>query len=46
MTHLLCNKRLVSVADAVSLVTKKYDVRDIKIVESDVESILKDLYGQ
>ena len=46
VTHLLCNKRLVSVADAVSLVTKKYDVRDIKIVESDVESILKDLYGQ
>ena len=36
--NLLCNRRLISVAEAVSLVTQRYHVRDIKIIESDVES--------
>lgn len=43
--NLVCNKQLISVADAVSLVTTRCHVRDIKIIESDVESILKDMYG-
>ena len=44
--NLLCNRRLISVAEAVSLVTQLYHVRDIKIIESDVESILKEMYRQ
>jgi ABC-2 type transport system ATP-binding protein len=39
-----CNKKQISVAGAVSYLTSNYDVRDIRIQESDVESILRDLY--
>jgi ABC-2 type transport system ATP-binding protein len=39
-----CNKTLIPVAEAVSWLTAHYDVREISIQESDVESILRDLY--
>ena len=39
-----CNKTLIPIAEAVSWLTAHYDVRDISIQESDVESILRDLY--
>jgi ABC-2 type transport system ATP-binding protein len=39
-----CNKKQISVAESISYLTKHYDVRDIRIQESDVESILRDLY--
>ncbi|MDR2537667.1 MAG: ATP-binding cassette domain-containing protein [Treponema sp.] len=39
-----CKKTLVPVAEAVSWLTSHYDVREISIQESDVESILRDLY--
>jgi ABC-2 type transport system ATP-binding protein len=39
-----CNKKQISVAGAVSYLTSNYEVRDIRIEESDVESILRDLY--
>lgn len=39
-----CKKTLIPVAEAVSWLTAHYDVREISIQESDVESILRDLY--
>jgi ABC-2 type transport system ATP-binding protein len=39
-----CNKTLIPIAETVSWLTAHYDVRDISIQESDVESILRDLY--
>jgi ABC-2 type transport system ATP-binding protein len=39
-----CNKKEISVAEAVSYLTSRYDVRDIRIQESDVEIILRELY--
>jgi ABC-2 type transport system ATP-binding protein len=39
-----CNKKDISVAEAVSYLTSRYDVRDIRIQERDVETILRELY--
>jgi ABC-2 type transport system ATP-binding protein len=39
-----CKKTLIPVAEAVSWLTAHHDVREISIQESDVESILRDLY--
>lgn len=39
-----CNKKDIAVAEAVSWIIGHYDVRDIRIQESDLESILCDLY--
>jgi ABC-2 type transport system ATP-binding protein len=41
---IFCNKKQITLADAVSFLTKFYNVKDIKIQERDIESILRDLY--
>jgi ABC-type uncharacterized transport system ATPase subunit len=44
--YLLCDKRDISIADAVSYPAQNYVIRDIQIQDSDVESILKKMYQE
>jgi ABC-2 type transport system ATP-binding protein len=42
--QVLCNKKNILIAEAITYLIKNYHVKDIKVYESDVESILRDLY--
>ena len=42
--RLNCDKKQISIAEAVTFVTSHYNTNDIKIIEIDIESILKGMY--
>jgi ABC-2 type transport system ATP-binding protein len=44
--HVVCDKKDILPAQAVAYLTVNYNVKDIKIYESDIESILRSLYEQ